>query len=81
MNSPSLSLVQNPVRSRQFVEVTPAPTVQGDFPAVSPLSGGNGMSPTPPDINGIVLRISLAATDIDGVGSWCCYGTPQKADH
>ena len=57
MNSPSLSLVQNPVRSRQFVEVTPAPTVQGNFPAVSPLSGGNGMSPTPPDINGIVLRI------------------------
>jgi len=58
MNAPSLSLVQNPVRSRQFVEVTPAPTVQGDFPAVSPLSGGgNGMSPTPPDINGIVLRI------------------------
>jgi DNA-binding MurR/RpiR family transcriptional regulator len=57
MNSPSLSLVQNPVRSRQFVEVTPAPTVQGDFPAVSPLSGGNGMSPTPLDINGIVLRI------------------------
>jgi DNA-binding MurR/RpiR family transcriptional regulator len=55
MNSPSLSLVQNLVRSRQFVEVTPAPTVQGDFPAVSPLSGG--MSPTPPDINGIVLRI------------------------
>jgi len=57
MNSPSLSLVQNPVRSRQFVEATPAPTVQGDFPAVSPLSGGNGMSPTPTDINGIVLRI------------------------
>lgn len=57
MNSPSLSLVQNPVRSRQFVEATPAPTLQGDFPGVSPLSGRNGMSPTPPDINGIVLRI------------------------
>ena len=57
MNSPSLSLVQSPVRSRQFVEPTSAPTVQRDFPAVSPLSGKNGMSPTPPDINGIVLRI------------------------
>src|ERR1700737_462517 len=57
MNSPSLSLVQSPVRSRQFVEPTSAPTVQRDFPAVSPLSGASGMSPTPPDINGIVLRI------------------------
>ncbi|MGA8656143.1 MAG: SIS domain-containing protein [Chthoniobacterales bacterium] len=57
MNYPSLSLVQNPVRSREFVEATPALTVQGDFPAVSPLSGGNGMKPTPPDISGILLRI------------------------
>src|SRR6202048_245268 len=57
MNSPSLSLVQSPVRSRQFVEPTSAPAVQRDFPAVSPLSGGNRMSPTPPDINGIVWRI------------------------
>ena len=57
MNSPSLSLVQSPVRSRQFVEPTSAPTVQRDFPAVSPLNRGNGMAPTPPDINRIVLRI------------------------
>ena len=57
MNSPSLSLVQSPVRSRQFVKPTSAPTVQRDSPAMSPLSGGNGMAPAMPDVNGIVLRI------------------------
>ena len=57
MNHPSSSIVRSPVRPRQFVEPTSAPTVQRDFPAVRPLSGGSGMSPTPPDINGIVLRI------------------------
>src|SRR5260370_11683115 len=57
MNPPSLPLVQNPVYSRQFVEAIPAPTVQGDFPTMSPLNRGNGMAPAAPDINGIVLRI------------------------
>ena len=56
MNPPSF-LAQNPVYSRQSVEAIPAPTVQGDFPAMSPLNRGNGMAPAPPDINGIVLRI------------------------
>src|SRR5260370_37770880 len=57
MNPPSLPLVQNPVYSRQFVEAIPAPTVQGDFPTMSPLNRGNGMAPAAPDVNGIALRI------------------------
>jgi RpiR family transcriptional regulator, repressor of rpiB and als operon len=57
MNPPSLPLAQNTVYSRQSVEAIPASTVQGDFPAMSPLNRGNGMAPAPPDINRIVLRI------------------------
>ena len=57
MNPPSLPLVQNPVRSRQFVEEISGPTVPGDFPALTPSSRVNGIAPAPPDINGIVWRI------------------------
>src|SRR6202047_622871 len=57
MNPPSLPLVQNPVRSRQFVEEISGPTVPGDFPALTPSNRVNGIAPASPDINGIVLRI------------------------
>ena len=63
MNPPSSPLVQNPVRSRQFVEEISGPTVPGDFPALTPPNRVNGIAPAPPDINGIVLRIrSLLST-------------------